>query len=241
MERSEIHWGRTTIPYAIQRSARRRTVGVTVAPPGAVVLTAPPKISVQLLDAVVRSKARWISARLRLVHPSEPRPASREFVSGESFLYLGRQYRLAVGTHEGAPGVRLERGRLQVTLASLRDAELRADAVRALLVRWYWSHAQARLEERAQWWARRVGLDEPRVRVRNQHRRWGSCAPGVLRFNWRIVQAPVSLVDYVVVHELTHLLHDDHGKAFWAALGRALPDYEVRRAALRRLGPSLDW
>jgi len=77
--------------------------------------------------------------------------------------------------------------------------------------------------------------------VREQEKRWGSCAPGVVRFNWRIVQAPMRLLDYVVAHEIAHLLHGDHGKAFWARLGRVLPDYEVRRAELQTLGTLLIW
>ena len=71
---------------------------------------------------------------------------------------------------------------------------------------------------------------------------WGSCdTKGVLRLNWRIVQAPKRLIEYVVAHEIVHVLHADHGRAFWAALGRVMPDYEARRDELRKLGPSLEW
>jgi hypothetical protein len=79
------------------------------------------------------------------------------------------------------------------------------------------------------------------VLVREQEKRWGSCSRGVVRFNWRIIQAPMRLVDYVVAHEVVHLLHDAHGREFWAALGRLLPDYEARRARLHAEGPRLIW
>ena len=115
MERSGIRWGTTQIPYLIRRSARRGTVSVAVEPSGQVVLTAPEATSVERLDRVVREKARWIVERVRqggrLV-----RPAAREFVSGETVLFLGRSYRLRVlEAGRGAPA-RLDRGWLVVTV-----------------------------------------------------------------------------------------------------------------------------
>jgi predicted metal-dependent hydrolase len=91
-------------------------------------------------------------------------------------------------------------------------------------------------------WSARLSLKPAGVLIRSQEKRWASCAPaGVLRFNWRIVQATARLVDYVVVHELIHLIHPDHTAAYWAALGQALPDYEERRDALRKVGARLVW
>ena len=240
-ERSEVRWGTTRIPYDIRRSSRRRTVALTVTPPGQVLLTAPTETPVERLDEVVRAKAKWIASRLRLVRPAEPKPSPRELVSGESFLYLGRQYRLEVRRGGADPEVRLERGRLRLGLPGALTGEARTRAIREALVGWYREHARERLSERTAWWAQRVGLPEPRVLVREQERRWGSCGAGVVRFNWRIIQAPMRLVDYVVAHEVVHLVHDDHGREFWAALGRLLPDYEARRERLRAEGPRLVW
>jgi hypothetical protein len=215
-------------------------VAVTVAPPGEVILIAPTGTSVERLDGIVRSKARWIASRVRLVQSAAPAPSPREFVSGESFLYLGRQYRLDVLSSPETPRVRLERGRLRVSVPATAGGK-RAKAARAALMEWYRDHARARLLERVQWWAQRIGVPEPKVLVREQERRWGSCSASAVRFNWRIVQAPTRLVDYVVAHELVHLLHKHHGRAFWSALGQVLPDYERRRADLRQVGASLTW
>jgi predicted metal-dependent hydrolase len=237
-EHSEVQFGRTRIPYGIRRSSKRSTVAVTVAPPGLVLLTAPAKTPVERLDRVVQEKARWIVSRLRLVRPVEPEPAPREFVSGETFLYLGRQYRLLV--RSGTPEASLNHGRFIVNVGAV-SGKRRAEAVKSLLLRWYREHAVERLREQAQRWSRRVGVPLPRVVVRDQERRWGSCSPGVLRFNWRVIQAPMRLVEYVVAHEVVHLLHDDHGRAFWSKLGQVLPDYEARREALRQMGSRLNW
>ena len=237
VERSEVQCGRTTIPYAIRRSARRGTVSVAVEPSGEVLLTAPASTPVERLDRVVHQKARWIVARRREVAGPRLVPTAREFVSGESFLYLGRQYRLLV--RNGPTAVRLHRGRLEVHEP---DGNRRGQRVRAALVRWNRDQAERRLPERVARWAKKVGVPAPKVLVREQQKRWGSCdAAGAVRFNWRIIQAPMSLVDYVVVHELVHLRHRDHDAAYWQALGRVMPDYEARRRALKRWGGQAQW
>lgn len=87
-------------------------------------------------------------------------------------------------------------------------------------------------------YARRLGVAPARILVRSQAKRWGSCSrDGTLRFNWRIIMAPLSVVDYVIAHELCHLLHPNHGRRFWDALAAIMPDHAVRRELLRREGP----
>jgi predicted metal-dependent hydrolase len=240
-ERSGIRWGTTQIPYSIRRSARRGTVSVAVEPSGEVVLTAPQATSVERLDRVVRQKARWIVERVRQGRRL-PRATKRELVSGETVLYLGRNYRLrVVEAAQGAPA-RLDRGWLVVTVERGLGTGERAKAVREGLVAWYRPRAQAQLHERAERWGQRLHIHPRGVLVRDPRQRWGSCDPtGTLRFSWRIIQAPPTLVDYVVAHELVHLYHRGHTPRFWATLGRVIPDYEVRRARLRAVGPALIW
>jgi len=164
-------------------------------------------------------------------------------VSGESFLYLGRHYRLRVvrGSAEDDT-VRLNGGWLWVPVGAAPHGEEGRHQVRARLVRWFRAHAILRLAERFAVWTKKLGFREPPVLIRDQRRRWASCDPqGVIRLNWRVVQAPLRLVDYVVAHELLHLTHRNHTRAFWEALGRVMHDYDTRRAALRALGPSLEW
>ncbi len=239
MERSGIRWGTTQIPYLIRRSARRETVSVAVDPSGRVVLTAPEATPVERLDRVVRQKAKWIVERVR--HGERlTRPAVREFVSGETLLYLGRHYRLRVVDAPTVTPARLERGWLVVT--AKHGHEDRTRLVRAALIAWYRSRAKTQLRERTERWADRMHLHPNGVLVRDPQRRWGSCDPaGTLRFSWRVVQATPRLIEYVIAHELTHLWHTHHTAAFWAALGRIMPDYEARRADLRRVGPTFIW
>ena len=95
--------------------------------------------------------------------------------------------------------------------------------------------------KRAEFWHRTGCSNAPRHR-RGPQKRWGSCNQrGTIRLNWRIIQAPMRLIDYVVVHEMVHLLHRGHGRDYWQAVGRVMPDYERRREELRQCGPGLAW
>lgn len=241
MERSEIRFGTTHIPFLIRRSDRRQTVALAI-DGGKLVVTAPARATVERLNDLVRGKALWVKQHLRNVStPSEA--SAREFVSGETFRYLGRQYRLKVVPGTPDLEVKMERGWLVVPVAGSHERE-KSRCVRAALVRWYRQHAENHLPERVEVWAKKFGIQTPTVLVREQQRRWGSCnQAGEVRLNWRIVQAPPALVDYVIAHELEHVVRadDGHGPAFWARLGRAVPDYDVRRDQLRALGPSLEW
>ncbi len=242
LETSRVQWGRTRIDYAIRRSARRKTVAVAVDPVDGVLLTAPQDVPVVRLDQVVRDKARWIVERLRHVGQPEPPAPPRELVSGESFLYLGRHYRLRIRSAARSSPAKLTRGYLELSVARALSDAARRETVLAALGDWYRAHATARLPERVAIWADKLDAHPTDVLVRDQRKRWASCDErGALRFNWRIIQAPMRLVDYVVAHELVHLHHHDHTQAFWARLGAAMPDYEERKEALRKLGPRLQW
>ncbi len=121
--------------------------------------------------------------------------------------------------------------------------ELRqTDYVRSARVSWFRRHAAERLPERVK--ARRAGagVPMPRVVIADQQKRWGSCdRSGAIRLNWRTIQAPMRLVDYVVVHELLHLRYRGYGRGYWQAVGRVMPDYERRREDLKQCGVSLAW
>ena len=238
-ETSAIMFGDTRVPYTIRRSARRKkTVAVSVDPTGGVLLVAPQHLSTRRLDAVVRRKAKWIVQRRRRVQSHGTPLSPREFVSGESVLYLGRHYRLKVHPRV-TEEAKLKGGWLHV---SAPPGPRQAAQVREAVVSWFHHHATRRLPERVDEWQRKAGVPMPHVIIADQRRRWGSCdSRGTIRLNWRIIQAPMRLVDYVIAHELVHLRHRGHGRDYWQALGRVMPDYERRREDLRRFGGRLAW
>lgn len=241
VERSAVQWGTTRIPYEIRRSSRRATVSLTIDPKAGLLVTAPGTTSVPRLDAVVRTKAKWIVERLRRSSDIPPALPGREFISGETFIYLGRQVRLRVVQDAAPAPIRLHGGWLELPVPRGVDVLHRAPYARAALVDWYRRLATIRLPRVVEAWAAKVDLAFKRVVVTEQSKRWGSCSDGTLRLNWRVIQAPKSLVDYVVAHEVVHLAHAHHGTAFWGTLGRLMPDYEARKARLKALGPSLVW
>lgn len=244
-ERSTVAFGSSSIDFEIRRSNRRATVSIAVEPAGEVVVTAPADTGVARIEGIVRAKATWILARRRQRDELAPLPRAREFVSGETFRYLGRQYRLKVEPSSEVADtslVRLHGGWLHVQVPAWLPAFTEAERVREALVAWYRTRASDYLPKKVATWARRVGVAAPRLLVTEPPKRWGSASKaGVIRINWRAIQAPAALVEYIVAHELVHLRHDDHSPAFWSALGCVMPDYERRKAQLRALGPAVNW
>lgn len=240
-ERSRITWGTTEIPYAIRRSSRRATVSLMVDPDEGLLVTAPMGTPIPKLDSVVKTRAKWVVDRLHQGHERAAPRASREFVSGETFLYLGRQCRLRLLPSEGADRVALHGGWLDLPIPRGLAPGHRSAHARAALIEWYKRLAEERFPTWVTPWAEKLGVTFEAVRVTDQAKRWGSYSNGVLRFNWRIIQAPRALVGYVLAHEVVHGIHEHHGREFWATLGRLMPDYEARKSRLKELGPTLVW
>jgi hypothetical protein len=239
-EHGQVPFGTSTIDYRVERSSRRRTVTIAV-DASEVILKAPEETSTERLRDVIRSRAPWILQRIMEFDAIGPAPPPMEFVSGESCAYLGRHYRLKIDRIPGTvkPQAALRGAFLVVQVEREMGSEKRRDHVERAVTAWYRKQAERRLPERVKLYAARAGLECPPVLIRNQEKRWGSCSSkGELRFNWRIIMAPMSLVDYVVAHEVCHLVVRDHSAAFWKLLTTIMPDYEVRRDRLRVEGLS---
>jgi predicted metal-dependent hydrolase len=242
IERSEIQWGMTPIPYVIRRTAREKTVALAIEGRGRLVVTAPDGVPIDKLNGIVRHKAPWIVQRIRRLSDLPPPLTEREFVSGEAVRYLGRQYRLKVVEASNTERTRIRAGWYEVSVPQGLDAAARRSEVRRRLVGSLKQHGDLYLPYRLAEVCRLLRIEKPSIIVREQAKRWGSCnRNGVLRINWRIVQAPIPLIEYVLVHELAHIDRPSHDRKFWEAVAQWLPDYEQRRARLRELGPSLVW
>jgi predicted metal-dependent hydrolase len=126
----------------------------------------------------------------------------------------------------------------------LPEAEplIRRAAVRSALRHWYRDHAKVHFGVRSQAMAELLGITRPTIHVVDQSKRWGSCdARGRIRLNWRLIMAPMTLVDYVIAHEACHVLEHNHSKRFWRSLETIMPDYEARVRQLDRLGYMFVW
>jgi len=233
-----ISFGKTKINFSVKRSKRRKTVSIFVDPFEGVFLRAPLRVSLNLLSKLVHSKAVWILDKQRRINEIMRHLPKKEFVTGESFLYLGRQLRLKVLKSKSKPKIKVKGGRFLVSINGKNSDLDKMKTVRGLLSIWYKKHAEKVLLKRVKLYSKKLKVSVPEVILANQTKRWGSCnRKERIRFNWHIIMAPMSLVDYVVAHELCHLKHNNHSENFWKLLGSVMPDYEVRRERLRKEGP----
>ena len=234
-----VRFGDAVIRYRVVRSARRKkTVTITLDRDRSVVVAAPLKTRNSDIEEIVRKRAGWILRKLR---EEDPRPQPRQFVSGESLYYLGRAVPIHVQTTFGpTPSVKLEDWSFRIECPGNLEGEERQTALREALMGWYWTRAAEAIRQAVERWQSRVGRKPARISLGNQKSLWGSCSSkGSLRFNWRIVMAPPPLIDYVVVHELCHLVVANHSDRFWEQVERLIPDHTQRRLKLRRLEPML--
>lgn len=239
-EKGMVQFGSRKIDFFVKRSSRRRTISLFVDPFEGVFLRAPIGLSLKSLSKLVQAKAVWILKKQRQIEEIKEFLPKREFINGETFLYLGRQLRLKVVSKSiiDIPKVKIVEGRFFVTLNSHFTKLGKQRVIRKALINWYKKHAQCILLNRVVIYSKKLQLSVAEIFLSNQSKRWGSCnTKGRIRFNWFIVMAPMSLIDYVVAHELCHLKHNNHSQDFWKLLGSIMPDYEIRRERLRREGP----
>ncbi|MCF4112849.1 MULTISPECIES: M48 family metallopeptidase [Dethiosulfovibrio] len=231
-------YGDTVIRFHPVYSGRRKTVEIAVEAPGRVIVTAPEGRSDGELIALVSKKAEWITRQLYDMKAVRFQPVARELVSGESLLYLGRNYRLDIGIDEtfAKPTVKLDHGVFRI-----RSRSADPSLLRDCLIAWYREKAATQTTARVRYFSPRLNVTPAGVRIRDQKKRWGSCTPdGTLLFNWRSVMAPSPVLDYIVAHELCHLLETPHSTRFWNLLRAVMPQYESRKQWLKENGVKLD-
>jgi predicted metal-dependent hydrolase len=214
------------VDYTLKRSRRRRTITLTIDEDG-LRIGAPWRVSQQRVDTLLESHARWIARKLAEWRARRPPPFTWQ--AGATVMALGEPLTLAVRS-AGAATER-EGGRLYVCAVVAGDPDTLAQQV----IAWLRVTAQDWFEQRAAHFARVLEVRMPAVRLSNARTRWGTCHPdGRVLLNWRLIQAPPALIDYVVVHELAHLREPNHSPRFWRWVASVLPDYQERRRTLRR-------
>lgn len=225
-----IQYGTATIHYHINYT-RRKTMAISVHPDLQVVVTAPEGSALDQIAARMLKRAPWILRQQRDLERYLPHLPPRQYVSGETHRYLGRQYRLKVIAGEPAQ-VKLMRGYLYIHMPDKADT----GQVKAQLDRWYRQQARRVFKERLNACyprAERLGATYPEIAIRVLKTRWGSCSsPDKISLNLKLIQAPRSYIDYVVMHELCHLVERNHSPRFYELLDRAMPDWRERKKKL---------
>ena len=215
----------------IQRLVRskRKTLALTVELDGTLTVRAPLRMKDADIYHFIATKANWIERRQAKIREEAVTP--HQYVDGETFWYLGREIPLRI-IPEGKPALVMD-GSFKLT----KSAQPKAGIV---IIAWYRNQARAVLSGRVEFFARKYGFKVKKIRISSARTRWGSCSlKETLSFTWRLVMAPLEVIDYVVVHELCHLNEMNHSKAFWARVEAILPDYKQRRKWLKDKGKLL--
>jgi len=210
--------------------SKRKTLALIVKADGSVIVRAPMRASLKLIKEFVQNNASWIEKKRTQALAAQP-PAPKQYLSGERFTYLGNAYPLEIVKGQKKP-LMLE--------SNFKLAESARGNARLVFERWYRGQAKHILNERVDSYASQYDFQYKKIGITSARTRWGSCRPnGSLNFSWRLVMAPMEVVDYVVVHELVHTVFHNHSKQFWQKVEELMPDYKERRKWLRKNGQQL--
>lgn len=219
-----FQYGDERIRFTVRHQPERKVnrLAIHVEPDGRVVVDAPTSASREQVLSAVKKRSRWISQHLNAVRARLAHVLPREYVSGESLVYLGRRYRLKVRVVAGAPASAGMRGAYIEVTVPVRDPM----HIRAELEGWFRSRAKEVFMDRIQAvavplrWVRQL----PPVRLQTMKVQWGSCSPaGRITLNPQLVKAPRECIDYVLLHELCHLRYHNHSPQFYKALDSHMP------------------
>ena len=219
-----VVYGRRTINFSLLY-CDRKTMEISVHPDSTVIVKAPVESDIMLIEKKIIKRARWILRQLNYFKQFNPKTPERCYVTGETHLYLGKQYRLKLV--EGSENsVKLSRGFFHVTCRS----EPTPDTARKFLNQWYLEKAQLQFTKSMDCcWQKfdGLGINKPGLSIKRMQKRWGSLSEkGTVTLNTDLIRAPKECVDYVIMHELCHLKYYDHSTAFYMLLSSVLPGWE---------------
>ena len=225
-----LRYGRQIIPYQLSY-AKRKTLEIAVHPDGRIAVKAPEDASMDAIEKRLKKRAGWIIHQLDYFRQFHPRTPDRSYIRGESHLYLGRHYRLKFHSHP-PEGVTLSQGRLCVSAGKHPTP----DRIKGFLDVWYTQKAELQFQESMErcWPAfKRLKLQHPKLHIRHMKTRWGSLSQkGTLTLNTNLVKAPKECIDYVVTHELCHLVHHNHSPDFYKLLSKSMPNWKKTKHRL---------
>ena len=224
-------------PVEIIRTERSKSASIEIED-DTVKVTVPQNLSDLRIEELIKNRTVWIRQKLK-IQTETIRPKDKEYVNGETFSYLGRNYRLKC-LSGGSGEAKLTNGYLTVCLATDASGAAVEGCVRQSLQQWYQARALEKLKEKTKRYSAILGVSPQSVGVKEYKARWGSCSSsGDVTYNWRIIMAPHHIVDYIVVHELCHLLEHNHGPKYWKHVKNVIPDYKECREWLKVNGEGL--
>lgn len=220
-----------TLDYKIQYS-NRKTLNISVERDRSVVVRSPKNLSLDKIEEIVQSKEKWIQDKINHAQKYPVDFKAKEFVSGESLLYLGRHYQLLI-VNEDFKGVQFNQ-HFSISKSNQENAN-------ELFKEWYLKKALEKIKPLAKKYSANLGVRYNECKTSEMKYRWASCTPkNNILFNWRIIKAPVYVLEYLVAHELTHLIEPNHTPEFWNIVSIQVPNYEKAKKWLKEKGYLLE-
>lgn len=217
--------------YEIKYSDRK-TINISVERDRSVIVRVPKGFSKEKIECIIQSKESWINNKINHEQKYPIIVEPKEFISGETLMYLGKNYQLSV-VDENFDGVKFKQ-RFLISKSNQKDAN-------KWMKNWYWEQAQVKIEPKVIMYAQQLGVNYREVKISDMRYRWGSCTPtNNIIFNWRLIKAPLYVIDYLVVHELTHLIETNHTPEFWNIVSIQIPQYEKAKKWLIKNGYLLE-
>ncbi|MCL4560189.1 MAG: M48 family metallopeptidase [Chloroflexi bacterium] len=212
--------------------SERKTLSIIVERDRSILVRAPKSMSEEEVQQLVDEKKLWLYEKIHHPQKYPPDPVKKEFTTGETILYMGRNYRLEL-TNEKFDEIRFN----SCFFVSRYQKARAGDLFQA----WYMERAREKLLPRIRHFAEAMGVSYNRLLISDLKYRWASCTPkNNLNFNWRIIKAPVLVIDYLIVHELAHLLEPNHSPKFWNIIAVQLPEFEKPKKWLKDYGYKLE-
>ena len=234
---SAIQFGSKQIVFQLEYS-NRKSLGITVKPDLSVSVKAPVDTSLEKVKEKLRKKAPWIIRQQSFFLYFHPRTPARKYISGETHLYLGRQYRLKVKSEK----LKVNNEEVKLRGRFLEIVTIDKNNVKKLVEEWYVAKAKCKLYEIALPLfeefvkAHNFSLLTFHLSLRNMPTRWGSCTPkGKINLNPELIKAPKGCIEYVIIHELCHLVHHDHTQKFIDLQTKEMKDWEKWKMKLEKL------
>lgn len=219
------------IKYSIKYSARK-TISIIVERDRSVVVRAPLNTSLEVIDKEIRKRKRLLQEKISHNQKYPFPKQAKQFVSGETLLYLGKHYKLYVTDNPDEP-ISFD-NKFFIGKTNQKEAN-------KLFRDWYIKSATEVLVPKAKAIAKQLGVSYNNINILDLKYRWGSCTPkDNIHFNWRIIKAPMTVIEYIIVHELTHLLEANHTQEFWNRIAVMQPGFEKAKSWLKEFGGELE-
>lgn len=225
---------------------KRKTISIKITHEGEVIVTSPFNIREETLLSIIKKKEKWITNKLQLFRQQES-IKDRNFRNGEKLLYLGKELELEINNLNKENHFKIDEYNLYDNLVRILDTKVivyiddnKENIIRELIVKFYRIEAERLLKERTFYYSKIIGVNPNKITIKDQKTIWGSCSSKKnINYSYRIIMAPVDIIDYIVVHELCHLIHMNHSKEYWKSVESILPDYRDRKQWLKLYGNTL--